>query len=151
MTQTTKRIILRKLYKPSKYFLRGSGVTFVVMLYVNGNRIKTHFGRHASLVAQLVKNLPATWETWVWSLGWEDPWRRERLPTPVFWPGEFHGLYSPWGVKRVGHDWVTFTLEDIEADGGMTQLKGRVEANQTSRTCYWQPEEKHQRALIKSS
>ena len=26
-----------------------------------------------SLVAQLVKNLPAKWETWVWSLGWEDP------------------------------------------------------------------------------
>ena len=23
------------------------------------------------------------------------PWRRERLPIPVFWPGEFHGLYSP--------------------------------------------------------
>ena len=27
------------------------------------------------------------------------PWRRERLPTPVFWPREFHGLYSPWGHK----------------------------------------------------
>ena len=54
----------------------------------------------ASLVAQLVKNLPAMWETWVWSLGWEDPLRRERLPTPVFWPGEFHGLYSPWGHKE---------------------------------------------------
>ena len=27
-------------------------------------------------------------------------WRRERLPTPVFWPGEFHGLYSPWGGKE---------------------------------------------------
>ena len=27
----------------------------------------------ASLVAQLVKNLLAIWETWVWSLGWEDP------------------------------------------------------------------------------
>ena len=27
----------------------------------------------ASLVAQAVKNLPAVWETWVWSLGWEDP------------------------------------------------------------------------------
>ena len=26
-----------------------------------------------SLVAQLVKNPPATWETWVQSLGWEDP------------------------------------------------------------------------------
>src|SRR5574337_1254644 len=29
------------------------------------------------------------------------PWRRERLPTPVFWPGEFHGLYSPWGRKEL--------------------------------------------------
>ena len=26
-------------------------------------------------------------------------WRRERLPTPVFWPGGFHGLYSTWGRK----------------------------------------------------
>ena len=29
------------------------------------------------------------------------PWRRERLPTPVFWPGEFQGLYSPWGPKEL--------------------------------------------------
>ena len=28
------------------------------------------------------------------------PWRRERLPPPAFWPGEFHGLYSPWGCKE---------------------------------------------------
>ena len=27
----------------------------------------------ASLVAQLVKNMPAIWETWLQSLGWEDP------------------------------------------------------------------------------
>ena len=27
----------------------------------------------ASLVAQMIKNLPAVWETWVRSLGWEDP------------------------------------------------------------------------------
>ena len=46
----------------------------------------------ASLVAQLVKNLPATWETWVQSLGCEDPLEKGRLPTPVFWPGEFHGV-----------------------------------------------------------
>ena len=37
----------------------------------------------ASLVAQLVKNLPAMWETWVWSWVGKIPWRRERLPTPV--------------------------------------------------------------------
>ena len=28
------------------------------------------------------------------------PWRRERLPTPLFWPGEFYGLYRPWGRKE---------------------------------------------------
>ena len=27
--------------------------------------------------------------------------RRDRLPTPVFWPGEFHGLYSPCGWKEL--------------------------------------------------
>ena len=32
----------------------------------------------AFLVAQLVKNLPATWETWVLSLGWEDPLEKEK-------------------------------------------------------------------------
>ena len=30
----------------------------------------------------------------------EDPLRREWLCTPVFWPGEVHGLYSPWGRKE---------------------------------------------------
>ena len=55
----------------------------------------------ASLVAQLVNNLPAMWKTWIGSLGWEDPWRRERLPILVFWPGEFHELHSPWGHKEL--------------------------------------------------
>ena len=54
----------------------------------------------ASLVAQLVKNPSAMWETWVQSLGWEDPLEKERLPTPVFWPGESHGLYSPRSRKE---------------------------------------------------
>ena len=56
----------------------------------------------ASLVAQTVKNPPAMREIWVRSLVGKIPWRRERLPTPVFWPGEFHGLYSPWGHKESG-------------------------------------------------
>ena len=50
-----------------------------------------------SLVAQLVKNLPGVQGTWVGKI----PWRKERLPTPVFWSGEFHGLYSPWGHKEL--------------------------------------------------
>ena len=28
-------------------------------------------------------------------------WRRERLLTPVVWPGEFYGPYSPWGRKQL--------------------------------------------------
>ena len=55
----------------------------------------------ASLVAQMVKILPAMWETWDQSLGWENPLEKEQLPTPVFWPGEFHGLYSPWDRKEL--------------------------------------------------
>ena len=53
----------------------------------------------ASLVAQLVKNLPAMRQIgkiWVGKI----PWRREQLPTPVSWPLEFHGQYSPWGCKE---------------------------------------------------
>ena len=51
-------------------------------------------------MAQRLKRLPARRETWVRSLGWEDLQKRERLPIPVFWPREFHGLYSPWGCKE---------------------------------------------------
>ena len=62
----------------------------------------------ASLVAQLVKNLPIMQETWVRSLGWEIPWRREQLPTPVLFclenPMEEPGGLQPMGSLRVGHD-----------------------------------------------
>ena len=88
----------------------------------------------------VVKNLSANagnardacrFDPWVRKI----PWRRKRLPTQVFWPGEFHGLYSPWvekamaphsstlawkipwmeepgrllsmGLLRVGHNWAT--------------------------------------------
>ena len=49
-----------------------------------------------SLIAQLVKKPLAIRET----LSWKIPWRRERLPTPVSWTGEFQGLYSRWGQKE---------------------------------------------------
>ena len=53
-----------------------------------------------SLVAQTVKHLPAMWETWVRSLGWEDPLEKGKATHSIFWPGEFHGLYGPWGRKE---------------------------------------------------
>ena len=45
-------------------------------------------------MAQTVKNLPAMQETWIRSLGWEDPLEKGRVPTPVFLPGESHGQTS---------------------------------------------------------
>ena len=53
----------------------------------------------ASLVAQLVICLQCgrpKFDPWVRKI----PWRRDRLSTPVFWLGEFHELYSPWGHKE---------------------------------------------------
>ena len=46
-----------------------SRFSFVLLLFL----ITFQFDLWASLVGQLVKNLPATWDTCVQSLGWEDP------------------------------------------------------------------------------
>ena len=54
---------------------------------------------YSSLVAQMVKNLPAMQETQVQSLGCEDPLEKEWQPTPVFLPGEFHGQRSLEGYS----------------------------------------------------
>jgi len=42
-------------------------------------------------------NAGLRFDSWVQKI----PWRRERLPSLVFWLGEFHGLYSPWGCKEL--------------------------------------------------
>ena len=64
------------------------------------------FGKQgASLVAKMVKNLPAMWETQVRSLGQEKPLEKEWQPTPLFLPGEFRGQRGlvSYGVT-VGHN-----------------------------------------------
>ena len=66
---------------------------------------KTGVGCHsllegrASLVAQLLKNLPTMQKTWVQYLGWEDPLEKEIVTTPVFLPGESHGQRSLMGYS----------------------------------------------------
>ena len=51
----------------------------------------------------MVKNPPAMRETWVQSLGWEDPLEKGRLPTLAFLPGEYHGQRSLVGYRTRGH------------------------------------------------
>ena len=65
----------------------------------------------ASLVAQMVKNLPAMQETQVRSLGPEDPLEKKMatyssILAPVFLPGEFHGqrILQSMGSQRAGHN-----------------------------------------------
>ena len=68
----------------------------------------------ALLVAQKIKNLSAIKETWVWSLGQEDPLEKEMaihssiLSWEIPWIEEPVGLQS-MGSQKVRHDWVTFT------------------------------------------
>ena len=65
--------------------------------------------RRVSLVAQLVKNLPAMWETWVQFLGWEDPLEEDMavhsnlLAWRIPWTEE-PGLLQSMGSQSVGHD-----------------------------------------------
>ena len=71
-------------------------------------------------MAQMIKNPPARQETWVRSLGWEDPLEKEWLPIPVFLPGEFHGQrslegYSPWGRQESDATEATSTLNTLAA------------------------------------
>ena len=59
----------------------------------------------ASMVAQMVKNPPAMWETWVRSLGWEDP-LEEGNPLEYSCLENPHGQrspagYGPWGLKEL--------------------------------------------------
>ena len=72
------------------------------------------FQYQASLVAQMVKNVPAVQETQVQSLGWEDPLEKEMAPQSsilaweIPWTEEPGGLPSV-GSQRVGHDLATTT------------------------------------------
>ena len=72
----------------------------------HGNRFQYSW---ASLVAQTVKNLPEMWETWIQSLGWEDPLEKGMathssiLAWEIPWTEE-PGQLQSMGSQRVRHD-----------------------------------------------
>ena len=73
----------RKIWKHIHEFLNLAYLEHGLPLWLGWWRIPLQFGRPG-------------FDPWVGKI----PWRRERLPTPVFWPGEIHGLYSPCGCKE---------------------------------------------------
>ena len=56
----------------------------------------------ASLVAQMVKNLPAMQEMWVWSLHWEDPLEKEMATHSCILVWEISWMEKPGGQQSMG-------------------------------------------------
>ena len=84
-----------------------------------------------SLVAQLIESLSAMWETWVRSLGWEDPLEKEMAAhssTPAWripWTKEPGSLQS-MGSQRIWHDWeasLHFTSFHFTSSLSQTKVK----------------------------
>ena len=92
----------------SKSVVQGDLIRLITLLVHKGHS-------WAFLVAPRVKNPPAMQETWVWSLGWEDPLEKGMathssiLAWRIPWIQEPDGLQS-MESQRVGHDWATNTV-----------------------------------------
>ena len=104
-----------KLVQPliSGWLAHGSFWSFSKRFYshIPGLFFRPVFGSHlASLVAQMVKNLPAMWETWVPSLGWEDALEKGKFTHSSILAWRIPWTVQSMGSQRVGHDWAAFTF-----------------------------------------
>ena len=84
----------------------------------------------ASLVAQLVKNPPAMWETWVRFLGWEDPLEKGKATH-----SSILAWRIPWTIQR--HNWVTFTFRQSEANGTLVPTGTQIKNGKGDSTKSW--------------
>ena len=88
----------------------------------------------ASLVVPMVKNLPAMWETQVWTLDWEDPLEKGMathssiLAWRIPWIEEPGGLQSV-GLQRVAYNWESNTFTFALVTTGSEEWKNRVTKN----------------------
>ena len=85
----------------------------------SGNEGRWHSGKESA--CQCRRRRRPGFDSWVGKI----PWRKERQPTPVCWPGEFHGQrslagYSPWD-RRVGQDWAN----TVKAPRGQWRMERR--------------------------
>ena len=72
-----------------------------------------------------VRNLPAMWEAWLWSLGWKDPLEKGIATLSHFLPGEFHGQRSLMGYivhevaksrTRLGDEHFRFPFPNVKTE-----------------------------------
>ena len=91
----------------------------------------------ASLMVQLVKNLPAMRETWIWSLGWEYPLEKGKAA---------HSSILAWRIpcvqstelQKVRHDWVAFhSVFWRAANSTVTYITGMSPTMVSSLICFF--------------
>ena len=108
-------LLLQLLPPPPLWSLLTSGCCSLATSLVGLQPQHTLVCVWASLVAQLVKNPPGMWETWAWSLDWEDSLEKGTathssiLTWRIPWTEEA-GRLQVMGSQRVGHDWATNTF-----------------------------------------
>ena len=91
-------------YKNNCMFTLKIYIFMPIYIFITTVSLRTSkgFSLGASLVAQMVKCLPAMQETWVQSLGQEYPLEKEMQLTPVFFPEKSHGQRSLTGCSPQG-------------------------------------------------
>ena len=70
-----------------------------------GEALKRIYLMYNIYLAQLVKNPPAMWEAWVWSLGWEDPLEKGEAAHSGILAWRIPCTVKSMGSQRAGHDW----------------------------------------------
>ena len=92
----------------------------------------------------MLKSLPTMWETWVWSLGWEDPLEKEMathssiLAWKIPWT-EAPGRLQSMGSQRVGHDWAT-SLSSVKT---VLPIRLSVQPMHPATCFLWRPWARH--------
>ena len=80
----------------------GSGISFASLFLLKDLKIKSSSLERDSLVAQMVKNLPAMQETWVQSLGWEDPLEEDMATHSSILAWRIPWTDEPGGLQSIG-------------------------------------------------
>ena len=91
----------------------------------------------AFLVAQLVKKPPAMQDTWVWSLGWEDPLEEGMATHSNILAWRIPWTIQSMGLQRVRHNWATFTFTCNIGKGNGNPLRYSCLGNPMDRGAWW--------------
>ena len=123
-------------------------MTFISYLWTDHDNIQTHNFLAVYTLSKklrLVKRLPAMQETWVRSLGWEDPLEKEMaihssiLAWRIPWTEE-PGGYSPWSCKEsdTTEQWThTQKVEGWRCGSGTDLKKGKSRKQESTRRLGW--------------